>query len=70
MHEVEGKVGPEGHLDYAKLHLKDRPCAIYPMVYDMQGIHCVDECPFSFRPSDSIFARHYCTGVQLALHIT
>ena len=68
MLEVEGRVGPEGHLDYVKTHLKDRPCAIYPMVYDMQGIHCVDECPFSFRPS-GFAERHFCTGVQLTLHM-
>ena len=49
MHKLEGRVGPEGHLDYAMQHINDKPCAIYPMVYNMQqGIYCINKCPFCF----------------------
>ena len=65
MHELKGVVGPEGHLDYAMQHINVRPCALYPMVYDMQGIYCVDECPFAFCPSE----RQRCTWFQLTHHI-
>ena len=43
-YKLIGIVGPEGHLDYAMQHINDKPCAIYPMVYNMQqGIHCINK---------------------------
>ena len=67
MHELKGVVGPEGHLDYAMQHINVRPCALHPMIYNMQqGIHCLDTCPFAFCTSSEI---QICTWFQLLGHV-
>ena len=69
-YKLIGIVGPEGHLDYAMQHINDKPCAIYPMVYNMQqGIHCINKCPFAFYPAGSTSEIPLCTWFQLTRHI-
>ena len=70
MHELKGVVGPEGHLDYAMQHINIRPCALYPMIYNMQqGIYCLDKCPFAFCPSGFTSEIQICTWFQLLGHV-